>query len=113
VAPPASQGNQGNQGGGAPHATIAMTVTMTDPAASGGLDQAPVTVGITNETHPAVLAVPVTSLLALAEGGYAVKVVSGATGTLVPVTTGLFGDDGMVEVTGAVHPGDRVEVPKG
>ena len=99
-----------NQGSGAPpRATIAVTVTLADPASAGGLDQAPVTVGITSQQHNGVLAVPLNSLLALEEGGYAVKLLSG---NLVGVKTGLFSDDGMVEVTGALHEGDRVEVPK-
>ena len=95
--------------GAAPRATIAVTVTLAAPASAGGLDQAPVTVGITSQQHNGVLAVPVNSLLALEEGGYAVKLL---TGNLVGVQTGLFSDDGMVEVTGALHVGDRVEVPK-
>ena len=98
--------------GGPPRATVNVAITLTDPAAAGGLDQAPVTVGITNQRHEGVLAVPVNSLLALQEGGYAVKLLGGGRGRLVAVHTGLFSDDGMVEVTGQLREGDRVEVPK-
>jgi hypothetical protein len=57
------------------------------------------------------LTVPVSALLALAEGGYAVELVeaSGAT-TLVGVETGLI-SDGLVAVTGDLVPGDEVVVP--
>ena len=57
-----------------------------------------------------VTAVPVSALLALAEGGYAVEL-DGPSGTrLVAVEPGFFAD-GMVEVEGAIEPGDRVVVP--
>jgi hypothetical protein len=50
-------------------------------------------------TRAGVLAVPVTALLALGEGGYAVQVVTGATSRLLAVTTGMFAGD-LVEVSG-------------
>jgi hypothetical protein len=59
------------------------------------------------------LIIPVNALLALAGGGYAVETVD-ARGVhhLVAVTTGLFDDaDGLVQVSGALSPGDRVVVP--
>jgi multidrug efflux pump subunit AcrA (membrane-fusion protein) len=86
-----------------PSATINVTVTMPHAPGAASLDQAPVTVSITNGTATDVLAVPTTALLPLAGGGYAVEVVA-ADGThhLVPVTTGIFDDQaGMVEVSGA------------
>jgi hypothetical protein len=42
----------------------------------------------------------VAALLALAEGGYGVEIVSGSTSRIVAVETGLFAD-GRVEVAGA------------
>jgi membrane fusion protein, multidrug efflux system len=59
-----------------------------------------------------VLTVPVTALVALAEGGYGVEVVSGSTSRYVPVTTGLF-SNGRVEIEGSgIREGTRVGVPK-
>ncbi len=62
-----------------------------------------------------VLAVPVSALVALAGGGYAVEVVHGAGGTatrqLVAVRTGLFSAT-LVQVSGpGIAAGQRVEVP--
>ena len=93
--------------------TIPVTVTLTHPGAAGSLDQAPVTVYITTATARDVLAVPVSALLAR-PGGYAVEVIGAAnTRRLVPVTAGPVFDDnsGMVQVTGALTPGQRVVVP--
>jgi multidrug efflux pump subunit AcrA (membrane-fusion protein) len=57
--------------------------------------------------------VPVGALLARSTGGYAVEVISaGNARRLAPVTVGLFDDaDGLVQVTGALTPGQRVVVP--
>jgi peptidoglycan hydrolase-like protein with peptidoglycan-binding domain len=64
-----------------------------------GVDQASVTVAFTAAQRKDVLTVPVAALLALAEGGYGVQIVDGATTRIVAVQTGLFAD-GRVEVTG-------------
>jgi hypothetical protein len=93
--------------------TIPVEVKLTDPGAAGTLDQAPVTVNITTGDAPNVLAVPVTALLAQSSGGYVVEVVGvGGTRRYVPVRTGLFDDaSGLVQVSGALTPGQRVVVP--
>jgi hypothetical protein len=105
---PASQ-----QQGESPATTIAVTVTLTDPAAAGTLDQAPVTVNITTASSPGpVLAVPVTALLAESPGRYVVEV-AGPRGTrrFVPVAPGIFDDNsGLVQVSGALSVGQRVVV---
>ena len=97
-----------------------MTVTLTQPRAAGTLDQAPVTVYITTASSPGpVLAVPVGALVAQANGngesaaGYAVEVIgAGNSRRLVPVTVGIFDDkSGLVQVTGALTPGERIVVP--
>jgi hypothetical protein len=93
--------------------TIPVQVTLTDPGAAGTLDQAPVTVNITTASAKNVLVVPVGALLAQAPGGYDVEVAGpGNTRRYVPVTTGIFDDAyGLVQVTGALSPGQRVVVP--
>ena len=86
---------------GPPDAQIVMTVTLDDRSAARHLDAGPVTVTVPGTVHEDVLVVPVGSLLALREGGYALQVVRSHDKTvLVPVETGLF-VDGSVEVTGA------------
>lgn len=98
-------------GGGS--ATVDVKITPTDPTATGSLDQAPVQVAIITGSAPGALAVPVTALLSLAGGGYAVEVVRpGGTHQLVAVTLGLFDDaQGLVQVTNTtLQSGDRVVV---
>jgi hypothetical protein len=99
--------------GSASNATIPVTVTLTDPGAAGTLDQAPVTVNLTTASAKNALVVPVGALLAQAPGGYDVEVAGpGNTRRYVPVTTGIFDDAyGLVQVTGALTPGEQVVVP--
>jgi hypothetical protein len=103
-----------SQEGQASTPTIEVDVTPTDPTATGTLDQAPVLVAITTASVTDALVVPVSALLALAGGGYAVEVAaSDGTHQLVGVTLGLFDDaDGLVQITGSsVHAGEHVVVP--
>jgi hypothetical protein len=92
--------------------TIPVQVRLIHPAAAGGLDLAPVTVYLTTATAHAVLAVPVTALLARSPSEYDVEVVGlGNTRRFVPVTPGIFDENsGLVQVTGALSPGQRVVV---
>ena len=93
--------------------SVPMTITLGDPAAAGSLDQAQVGVGVTNAIHRAVLAVPVMALIAQPGGTYAVEVVDGSARHEVAVTTGLFDDRGLVEVTSTdLREGMLVEVPQ-
>ena len=79
--------------------TVTVTITLDDPAASAAYTNSPVTVRIVRDSRADVMAVPVASLLAVLEGGYAVEVVDPSGSThLVAVETGLF-QDGWVEVT--------------
>jgi hypothetical protein len=121
VASVASAGGSASGGGGAAaeqssgpgssQDTVAITVRLTDPDAAGNLDQAPVTVNIVSAQARDVLAVPVSALVALAGGGYAVDVVQGAAAHLVAVQTGLFSRT-LVQVNGArLAVGMTVEVP--
>jgi len=100
---------QANQAG---ESFFEMIVTIDDPEATLGLDEAPVDVLIVSDSASNVLAVPVTALLALSEGGYAVEVFDEDGSThLVGVETGLFAD-GLVEVTSSgLSAGDVVVVP--
>jgi multidrug efflux pump subunit AcrA (membrane-fusion protein) len=100
------------QGGSGSSTTIPVYVTLTRPTVAGNLDQAPVTVNITTASVKNALAVPVTALLAQSSGGYAVEVAGpGNTRHWVPVTPGIYdGANGLVQVTGALRPGQRVVV---
>jgi hypothetical protein len=101
-------------GSGSSTPTINVDVTPSHPAATGKWDQAPVQVGITTDSVPDALVVPVTALLAQSSGGYAVEVVgAGARNHLVPVSLGLFDDaDGLVQVTASgLAAGQEVVVP--
>jgi peptidoglycan hydrolase-like protein with peptidoglycan-binding domain len=103
--------SSGGGGGGTP--TIEVDITPTDPAATGTLDAAPVAVTIVSASVADALAVPVTALLAQADGTYAVEVVdAGGQHRLVTVTLGLFDDaEGLVQVEGAgLAAGQRVVV---
>lgn len=110
-----SSGSSGSSGGsGSTTATIPVYVTLANPAAAGTLDQAPVTVNLTTASARNVLAVPVGALLARSSGGYAVEVAGpGNSRRLVPVQAGPVFDDasGLVQVSGALAPGERVVVP--
>jgi peptidoglycan hydrolase-like protein with peptidoglycan-binding domain len=94
-------------------ATIPLTIALDDPQAAADLDQAPVSVSITTRTVEDALVVPVTALLATADG-YAVEVDDGdGTTHLVTVELGLFDSGGgVVQVTGTgLEAGQRVVVP--
>jgi hypothetical protein len=93
-------------------ATIPVQVKLTHPGAAGSLDQAPVTVNITTATARNALVVPVSALLARSPGRYVVEVAgAGNTRRWVPVQPGIFDDaSGLVQVTGALRPGQRVVV---
>ena len=99
--------------GAGPATTIPVQVTLADPEAAGTLDQAPVTVNITTATARDALVVPVGALLAQAPGRYVVEVTGpGSRRRWVPVRPGIFDDaSGLVQVTGALVPGQRVVVP--
>jgi hypothetical protein len=100
--------------GGTSTPVITVNVALSDPSATGSVDQAPVQVSITTDAVSGVLVVPVNALVSLAGGGYAVEVVKpGGARELVPVTLGLFDDAlGDVQVSGTgLQAGQRVVVP--
>ena len=93
--------------------TVAVTISLNDPTAASGLDQAPVEIEVSANKKEGVLAVPVNALLALKEGGYAVEVRdSGRVSRLVAVETGMFAQ-GYVEVSGSgLEEGAKLVVPE-
>ena len=91
--------------------TVNVTVQLAHPRAAAGLEQAPVTVNIVSARATGVLAVPISALVALAGGGYAVQLITGGTAHLTGVHTGLFSSS-LVQVAGSgLRAGLRVEVP--
>jgi peptidoglycan hydrolase-like protein with peptidoglycan-binding domain len=107
-----AQGNQAQQDGDTSStATIPVTISL-DEASGVELDEAPVDVEIASSSAEDVLAVPVTALLALLGGGYAVEVVDASGQTrLVRVEPGMFAD-GYVEIAGdGIEEGTTVVVP--
>jgi hypothetical protein len=78
--------------------TIPVTITLSDNTAAGKLDGATVSVSITRASRQNVLTVPVTALLALPGGGYAVETAD-ERHRRIPVRTGVF-SNGLVEVSG-------------
>jgi multidrug efflux pump subunit AcrA (membrane-fusion protein) len=92
-------------------------VEIDDPAAAEGLtdlpDQTAVDVIFVSDSAEGVLAVPVSALVALLEGGHAVEV-NNAPGSpqLVAVEVDFFGSNNMVSVMSeGLEPGDQVVVP--
>jgi hypothetical protein len=96
---------------GAP-ATVDVVVTVTDQAALGTLDQAPVDVTLVAAKAENVLTVPVAALVALAEGGYGVQVVTGTTTRYVHVQTGMFANSRVEISSPEISPDMVVGVPK-
>jgi peptidoglycan hydrolase-like protein with peptidoglycan-binding domain len=92
-------------------ATFQITITVDDTDALGDWETAPVDVLLETDRREDVLAVPVGALVALAEGGYGVQIVTGEAAHYVAVDTGLFAD-GMVEISGdEIAEGSVVGVP--
>lgn len=113
-----SDGDDGGAGGGASgggdatESKVELTITVADQAKLGSFDEAPVDVRLTKDQVSGVLAAPVTALLALAEGGFAVQVVNpDGSSRLVAVETGLFAGT-LVEVRSPdLQAGAKVVVP--
>jgi peptidoglycan hydrolase-like protein with peptidoglycan-binding domain len=107
VAPAGQNGEEGTP-------TIEVDIVPNEPNATGHLEAAPVQVSITTASVQNALVVPVTALLALAGGGYAVEEAqSDGVRRLLPVTLGLFDDEaGDVQVSGPeLAAGQNVVVP--
>jgi multidrug efflux pump subunit AcrA (membrane-fusion protein) len=90
--------------------TIPVTISLADGSAASKLDGASVNVELNSETHPNVLTVPITALLAVPGGGYAVQTAD-RSHRRIPVQTGIFSNS-RVEVSGqGVYGGLKVESP--
>jgi peptidoglycan hydrolase-like protein with peptidoglycan-binding domain len=107
-----TNGTAGQAGGSTSGQTIPVNISILgSTAALGGLDQAPVTVDLVQETLHGVLTVPIDALQAEPGGGSAVTTV-GAHGQrrLVRVKAGLFAS-GRVQISGpGITAGTKVEV---
>ncbi|MGV9288169.1 peptidoglycan-binding protein [Streptomyces sp. NPDC003719] len=109
ASPAGGEGGDGGEGGAGQPATVPVTVTLRDQKALGRLESGPVTVEYVGREVKDVLAVPVSALVALAEGGHGLET---GDGRFVAVRTGLFAD-GKVEVSGpAVREGMKVRIPE-
>jgi peptidoglycan hydrolase-like protein with peptidoglycan-binding domain len=88
---------------------IDVTVRLLSARGLGRLDEAPVSVGLAQESRKHVLSVPVEALVARRGSGYGVELAGGR--RVVPVETGLFAG-GYVEIEGSgIREGTRVVVP--
>ncbi|MGW0226695.1 peptidoglycan-binding protein [Actinopolymorpha singaporensis] len=102
-------GDEGGSPGRGGDATISVFVTLQDQRALGRLESGPVSVEYVGRKVEDVLSVPVSALVALAEGGYGVET---RDGRFLAVKTGLFAD-GRVEVSGAaIREGMKVRIPE-
>ncbi|MDF3293226.1 peptidoglycan-binding protein [Streptomyces silvisoli] len=111
---PQQQQDGGGQGqGGDTKQQAEVTVSLQDQKTvkAGGLG--PATLTVSDHTADRVLAVPVTALLALAEGGYGVEVVQpDGQHKLVPVTIGLVADARAEITKGDLKEGTKVVIPE-
>jgi peptidoglycan hydrolase-like protein with peptidoglycan-binding domain len=88
-------------------------IALDDSSVAAGLDEAPVDVIIVSASVSDVMAIPVSALVALLEGGYAVEVnIGNGQVQLIAVEVGFFSSNNLIEITsGALEPGDQVVVP--
>jgi len=106
----AQQGEGG--GGGAQGPSVRIAIGVADQKAFGRLDRGALTVRHAARERKDVLTVPVSALLALAEGGYGLEIVDGDRTSVVAVQVGMFAG-GRVEVTGSgLAESTMVRVPQ-
>jgi hypothetical protein len=105
-------GGNGNGSGSGSGSTIPVTITLEGHHRGAGLDQAAVSVNFAQQKASNVLSVPVTALLAVSGGNYAVQEAT-VPHKLIPVTTGLFAA-GDVQISGpGIYPGLQVTDSQG
>jgi hypothetical protein len=105
-------GGSGGGSGSGSSSTIPVTITLSGHHKGAGLDEAAVSVSFAQARAKNVLSVPVTALLAVSGGNYAVQEAA-APHTLIPVTVGLFAA-GYVQISGpGIHTGLQVTDSQG
>ncbi|MFV2018036.1 peptidoglycan-binding protein [Micromonospora sp. LOL_023] len=105
-------GPVGDAAAGDAAARHSVTVTVPDHELLVAVDAGTVEVRRVVRERRDVLTVPVSALLALAEGGYGLEVVDGESVEIVVVEAGMFAD-GRVEVAGTgVAAGMTVRIPQ-
>jgi peptidoglycan hydrolase-like protein with peptidoglycan-binding domain len=105
--------DESGQGAGDGKQQTEVAVSLTDQKAAAAAGPGPATLTVTDRKADKVLAVPVTALLALAEGGYGVEVVGADDRTrTVPVTIGLVADARAEITKGDVREGTKVVIPE-
>jgi hypothetical protein len=101
--------NSGEDPNAAAQLVIDVTIELRSSRRLGRLDEAPVGVGLAQQSRRNVLAVPVAALLARRGGGYGIELAGSR--RIVPVRAGMFAD-GYVQISGAgIREGTRVVVP--
>jgi hypothetical protein len=89
-----------------------VTIALRGRHSGAGLDQAAVSVNFAQQRANHVLSIPVTALLAVSGGRYAVQEAA-APYRLIPVTPGLFAA-GYVQISGSgIYPGLQVTDSQG
>ncbi len=104
-----SASGQSNQQSATTTTTVGVDIVV-DGKNVARFDGASVVVHLVTAKAENALSVPVKSLVALAEGGFAVERVRGGRHQLVKVTPGTYAG-GFVQVSGDVTAGDRVVTP--
>jgi uncharacterized membrane protein YgcG len=108
----ATGGSGGGDSGSGSSSAVPVTIALSRRPKARGLDQAAVSVNFDQAEAKHVLSVPVTALLAVPGGGYAIQQAA-SPHKLVPVTTGLFAA-GYVQISGlGVYQGLRVTNSEG
>ncbi|MER8010892.1 peptidoglycan-binding protein [Streptomyces sp. NPDC094149] len=112
-AQPQQDGGGDTGGGGDTKQQSEVTVSLPDQKTVKAGGPGPVTLTVSDRKVDQVLAVPVTALLALAEGGYGVEVVQpDGQRKLVPVTIGLVADARAEITKGNLKEGAKVVIPE-
>ncbi len=105
-------GGGGGGGGSGSSSTIPVTITLSGHHKGAGLDEAAVSVNFAQARAKNVLSVPVTALVAVSGGNYAVQEAA-APHSLLPVSVGLFAA-GYVQISGpGIHTGLQVTDSQG